>query len=161
MSQFDDLNEALAALKTEIKTAATATQAVSRLGEAATAMTKHAGAFEAQLKDCESRITILDQSIAAVNQSVEKLGEKTARQWKEAVTAVLAGSGTEYVDAVASQVKVAGEGFSKSISALRAEWTQREAALRRAKKWIWILCSVLVIAVCVIAGISAFVFLGR
>jgi uncharacterized coiled-coil protein SlyX len=155
MSQFDDLNEALAALKTEMRTATTATQAVSRLGEAADAMGHHATTVEARLKACEDRIAAVDQSIAGVNQSIEALGQKTVSQWKEAITAVLAGSGSEYVDAVTSQVKEAGEGFSASIAALRAEWSQREQALKRAKKWIWILSSILALLVLGIAGVIA------
>lgn len=155
MSQFDDLNEALAALKSEMRTATTATQAVSRLGEAADAMGQHATAVEARLKACEGRIATIDQSIAGVNQSIEGLSTRTVNQWKEAVAAVLAGSGGEYVDAVASQVKEAGEGFSESIAALRGEWAQRELALKRAKKWIWILSSVLAVLLVGIAAVIA------
>ena len=160
MSQFDDLNEALAALKAEMKTATTATQAVSRLGEAADAMGQHASVVEARLKACEGQIAAIDQSIAGVNQSIENLSTRTLNQWKEAVTAVLAGSGGEYVDAVASQVKEAGEGFSESIAALRGEWAQREQALKRAKKWIWILSSILAFVVLGIAAVIGFGLLG-
>lgn len=160
MSQFEDLNQALAALKDEMQTATTATQAVSRLGEAADAMGQHAAAVEARLKACEDRLAAIEQSIAGVDQSIEKLGEKTAGQWKEAITAVLAGSGTEYVDAVASQVKEAGEGFSESIAALRAEWSQRQDVLNRAKKWIWILSFVLGFTVLGVAVVVGFWLLG-
>ena len=99
----------------------------------------------------------IDQSIAAVNKSIENLSTRTLNQWKEAVTAVLAGSEGEYVDAVASQVKEAGEGFSQSIAALRGEWAQREQALKRAKKWIWFLSSTLAV---ILLGILGFAALG-
>ena len=252
MSQFDDLNEALAALKSEMRTATSATQAVSRLGDAATAMSRQASTVKTQLKDCETRVSEMEQAIGAANRSIEKLGQKSAEQWKSAVTDVLAGIGTEYVgavanevkqisgefkdsveslraecaqrddassqhtkaverrlkaceeqivllnksvseahntismldeksirqwkestttvlnetgreyiDAVASRVKESGEGFSKNIIALRKEWTQREHALRRAKKWIWILSAILILTVIGIAGIVASIILNR
>ena len=157
MTQFDDLNEALTALKSEIKSATTVTQAVSRLGAAADAMGQHAESVETQLQACEQRIKAVDESIAGLSKTIETIGEKTVGQWKEAVTTVLAGAGAEYVDAVTSQVKEAGEGFSESVVALRAEWTQREASLKRARKWIWILGSVIAV---IVLGIAATVTLA-
>lgn len=145
MSQFDDLNDALAALKEEMKKATTATQAVASLGKAAEAMTRHATTVEARLQACEERMAAIDKSLVKVGQAIQIQSEKTIQQWKEAVAAVLAKTGSQYVDAVTSQVRQAGEGFSESIADFRDEWTRREEALKRAHNWIKTLSIVLML----------------
>jgi chromosome segregation ATPase len=126
MPQFDDLNEALAALKVEMRKATTATQAVTRLGEAADAVGQHVSSVETRLHACEISIAAVDDSILGVNQSIEKLGKQSVQQWKEATTDVLADSGSNYLDAFAIQVKKSGAEFSESVASLNVEWAKRE-----------------------------------
>lgn len=152
MTQFDDINEALVALQNEMKTATSATQSISRLGVIADKMAQNAAAVDARLQACESRIAAIVPSLSAVNQSIEKLSALTSTQWKDAISSVVAGIGNKFVDAVASQVKTAGADFTSSVDALRAEWVQREQALKRARKWIWTLSSMLIIILLAIAG---------
>jgi hypothetical protein len=151
MPEFDELNKALAALRSQMDKATTATEAINRLGAAADAMQKHAIAVESRLRGCEQGIATVEQAIRDCQGAVTALSSQTTEQWQVATSEVLERCGKAHVSAVATEVKRAGKDFIKSVEELRTEWQQRERALRRARKWNAIL---IIVAILLLVGLG-------
>ena len=135
MPDFDELNKALAALRSQMDKAGTATEAINRLGAAADTMQKSTVAVESRLQACEKGIAAVEQAVRDCQATVTALSSQTTEQWQTATSDVLDRYGKTHVTAVASEVKKAGKDFSASVEGLRSEWQQRERSLRRARKW--------------------------
>jgi len=151
MTEFNDLNKALAALKSQMDKATTATEVVNRLGAAAAAMEKHATAVETRLGICEQGIAAIEKSINDFQQVVRDLAAHTNQQWQDATQQVLENSGQSYVATVSLGLQKAGTDFSDNVKALRKEWMQRELTLKRAKRWNWIIGTIAILLLLALA----------
>jgi hypothetical protein len=84
MTEFDDLNKALADLQLQMKKAANAAELIAQLALIADVLKTVASAVDAKLRTCQQGVTSLAATIKAAEQQVTTVAVTTTQHWQDA-----------------------------------------------------------------------------